>query len=196
MISTDLPSACELVVPFSPGIVTAALTEQVLLDGWLGSVTVQHHDAGVVEVEWHPSQAYPVPAELPTTGDRSTARSIISIGTPQVDRESSAMTGLATVVIGYTVVAGTTLEEPIIAAVTRPGSAATVVFRLEEIEGGQRGTSTRVGVGYAAAAVDPVSGSVASAEAGPVLDPGALWLFWLRRLTLLDSLLRGTPVDW
>jgi uncharacterized protein YndB with AHSA1/START domain len=61
-------------------------------------------------------------------------------------------------------------------------TAGRIEFALDEVEGGFRGTSTRLSV-----AVDP------GADALSVMRVTA---DWLSSLDQLDSLLRGHPVDW
>jgi len=62
------------------------------------------------------------------------------------------------------------------------GPLGVITFELEELEGGSRGTSTRLRVSIALT-IEPVFESRVKAD-------------WLTNLDQLEDLLRGHPVDW
>lgn len=157
---------CDLVVPFSPTIVVAAFTDLVLLDGWLGSVTEAGDSPHRFEVRWSSGGSEATPSDIPVRPGPYGPVSAVELTVPASDSAGSAATGLAT----------TTLD------LVFSDDNTVVRFTLEELGGGPRGTSTRVGVAH-------VSNR-------PLLNPTELWTFWLRRLAILDELLRGRPAQW
>ena len=84
---------------------------------------------------------------------------------------------------GATVVPGTIADlRPSVALQIAQQGIDTIAFRLTELEGGTRGTSTRLRV-EVRAAVEPVFAARVSAD-------------WMTALDQLDDLLHGHPVDW
>ena len=84
---------------------------------------------------------------------------------------------------GAPVVPGTIAElRPLVALQIARQGTGTIGFRLTELEGGSRGTSTRLRV-EVRAAVEPVFAARVSAD-------------WMTALDQLDDLLHGHPVDW